>query len=170
MTRSTLSVPACTALLALAASPALAQTPQTMQAPPGPPPEGRMGGGMMLPRATDQIAPWTDRLFARMDANQDGSITGDELTPLTQPEIASRGGGRLRAMISQSDANRDARVSHDELSAGALRAFQRMDVNGDGQLADDELPRPPAPPRPVAIPMPQPAPMPMPMPPEPSGG
>jgi hypothetical protein len=170
MTRSTLSAPACAALLSLAATHALAQDPQAMQAPPGPPAEGRMGGGMMLPRATDQVAPWADRLFARLDANQDGSITGDEMATLTRPEVASRGGSRLRGMISQSDANRDARVNREELSAGAGRMFARMDRNSDGRLEDDELPQPPAPPRPMAIPMPQPSQMPMPMPPEPSGG
>lgn len=170
MTRSTLSAPTCAALLALFATPALAQTPQIVQGPPGPPAEGRMGGGMMLPRATAEVAPWADRLFTRLDANQDGAITGDEMATLTRPEVAARGGSRLRGMISQSDANRDARVSRDELSAGAGRAFARMDRNSDGQLADDELPQPPAPPRPIAIPMPSASPMPMPMPPEPSGG
>jgi Ca2+-binding EF-hand superfamily protein len=116
------------------------------------------------------VAPWADRLFTRLDANQDGSITGDEMATLTRPEVASRGGSRLRGLISQSDANRDARVSREELTAGAGRMFTRMDSNGDGRLADEELPQPPAPPRPMAIPMPAPAPMPMPMPPEPSGG
>ncbi len=131
---------------------------------------GGMGGGMgMLPRSADQVDGWADRIFARLDANADGAVTGNELTPLTQEPIASMGGGRLRAMISQSDANRDARVSQDEFRAGALRMFQRMDTNGDGQLSDDEMPRP-AQPRPVTVPMPsQPDPMPMPMP-DGSGG
>ncbi len=119
------------------------------------PPAGAMaGGGMMPPRSADAVTPWAERLFARLDANQDAAVTGDEMAMLTRPEIASRGGGRLRAMISQSDAIRDARVSQEELAAGALRMFTRMDVNGDGQLADDEMPRPPAPPRPMSIPMP----------------
>jgi hypothetical protein len=136
-------------------------------------PGGMAGGGMgMLPRTADGVPAWADRIFGRLDANADGAVTGNELTPLTQEPIASMGGGRLRAMISQSDANRDARVSREEFGAGALRAFQRMDTNIDGQLSDDELPRPPAAARPMAIPMPAPAnPMPMPMPmPDGSGG
>lgn len=129
------------------------------------------GGGMgMLPRSADGVPAWAGRIFARLDANADGAITGNEMTVLTQEPVASMGGGRLRAMISQSDANRDARVSGEEFEAGALRAFQRMDANGDGQLSDDELPRPPAAARPTAIPMPtQSEPMPMPMP-DGSGG
>lgn len=131
---------------------------------------GRGFGMSAMPRTTDQVAPWADRLFTGLDANADGAITGNELTLLTREPIASMGGGRLRAIISQSDANRDARVSREEFAAGALRAFNRMDTDGDGQLSDAELPQPVATQRPTAIPMPAPAnPMPMPMP-DGSGG
>lgn len=148
------------------ATPAFAQE-GSPTAPPGGGP--RMGGGgmmgMMLPRTTAEVEPWADRIFARLDANQDSAITGDELSMLSRPEIAQRGGSRIRAMISQSDTDRDARVTQEELRAGALRMFQRMDVNGDGQLTGDELPQPPAQARPMAVPMPaQPDPMPMPFP------
>lgn len=168
--------------LSLLAPSAFAQTPPpaaVQEAPAGAPVvvrPGGMGGGMggggmgMLPRSADGVPAWAERIFGRLDANADGAITGNEMTILTQEPVASMGGGRLRAMISQSDANRDARVSGEEFEAGALRAFQRMDANGDGQLSDDEMPRPPAAARPTPIPMPtQPDPMPMPMP-DGSGG
>ena len=124
-----------------------------------PPPEGSgmgggMGGGMMLPRTADAVAPWSARMFARLDANQDASITGNELAILANPTVAAMGGSRMRAMIVQSDANRDSRISAEELSAGAQRMFNRMDVNSDGRLADDELPQRPAPPPPIAMPPP----------------
>jgi hypothetical protein len=67
------------------------------------------------------------------------------------------GGSRLRAMIAQSDANRDSRISLEEMTAGAQRMFNRMDTNGDGRLSDTELPRPPAPPAPIAMPPREPA-------------
>jgi hypothetical protein len=137
------------------------------QTPPGQPAGGGMGGGMGLPRATADVQPWADRLFGRLDANQDAQITGNELAPLSQGEVAARGGSRLRAMISQADANHDARVSREELGAGADRMFARMDRNGDGQLADDEMPQPPAQQR--AMPMPMPSSDPMPMPTDPGG-
>ncbi|RYG10606.1 MAG: hypothetical protein EON96_16490 [Caulobacteraceae bacterium] len=152
----------------IVAGAALAQMPAQTPPPAGSMAGGMAGGGMglMPPRSADQVAAWADRLFTRLDANQDAAITGDEMSMLTRPEIASRGGGRLRAMISQSDTSRDARISREELVAGAERMFARMDRNGDGQISDDELPQQPAPPRPPSIPMPAPTPMPMPMPPE----
>ncbi len=175
-------LPAVSAVLLLSASAAFAQDPpppveEPQAGPPRAGPQGSPGGGMgrgggmgMLPHTAADVPAWADRVFGRLDANADGAITGNELTVLTQEPVASMGGGRLRAMVSQSDANRDARVSREEFGAGALRAFTRMDKNGDGQLSDDELPQAPAPQRPMSIPMPAPAnPMPMPMP-DGSGG
>lgn len=142
-------------------------------APPGAPQAGPPRAGLAMggvPRSAAEVGPWADRLFMGLDANADGAITGSELAVLSREPIASMGGGRLRAMVSQSDANRDARVSREEFAAGALRAFHRMDANGDGQLSDEEMPRPAAPPSRPGIPMPsQPDPMPMPMP-DGSGG
>lgn len=140
-----LIVPFALVIASAVAAPSLAQTP----AP---------GRGMGLPRTTAEVQPWSERLFARLDASQDGAVTGDELTVLTRPEGAARGGSRLRAMIAQSDSSGDARISREELAAGALRMFDRMDRDGDGRLADDELPRPPAPPAPIAMPAPDPVP------------
>lgn len=153
MTLRPINLIAPVVLLALLSGSAAAQTP-----PPGGGPGagmgGGMGGGMGLPRTSDQVAPWSARIFTRMDANQDASITGNELAILANPTVAAMGGSRMRAMIVQSDANRDSRISAEELSAGVQRMFTRMDVNGDGQLADDELPQRPAPPPPVAMPPP----------------
>lgn len=145
-------------------SPAAAQTPQAPDtaAPPAPMRMGPPGGGMGPARTLAEVPAWTDRLFGRLDANQDAAITGDELTVLTRGPAASMGGGRLRTMIAQSDASGDGRITRDELGVGTERMFVRMDANGDGQLSDDELPRPPEPPRAPAIPMPAPEPMPMP--------
>ena len=126
--------------------------------PAGGPMGGGTGGGgaemFSSPRTADAVAPWAERLFARLDANQDASITGNELAILANPMVASMGGSRLRAMIAQSDSSRDSRISLEEMTAGAQRMFTRMDTNGDGRLSDAELPRPAAPaaPAPVNIP------------------
>jgi Ca2+-binding EF-hand superfamily protein len=114
---------------------------------------GGLGAGMLtMPRTADAVQPWAERLFARLDGNQDGAITGNELALLANPTVAAMGGSRLRAMIAQSDANRDSRITLEEMTAGAQRAFNRMDLNGDGRLSDTELPQPPARPAPIAIP------------------
>jgi len=120
---------------------------------------GMGGGGAEMfspPRTADSVAPWAERLFTRLDGNQDSSITGNELALLANPMVASMGGSRLRAMIAQSDANRDSRINLEEMTAGAQRMFDRMDMNGDGRLSDAELPQRPA--SPPAIAMPPPAP------------
>ena len=124
--------------------------------PAGPPGAGGMGGGggaemFSPPRAADDVAPWAGRLFTRLDANQDASITGNEMAILANPMVASMGGSRLRAMIAQSDSSRDSRISLEEMTAGAQRMFNRMDTNGDGRLSDTELPRPAAPAPPVSV-------------------
>lgn len=131
--------------------------------PGGPPGGSGMGGGMgggggaemfSPPRTADAVTPWAERLFTRLDANQDASITGNEMAILANPMVASMGGSRLRAMIAQSDSSRDSRISLEEMTAGAQRMFNRMDTNGDGRLSEAELPRPaaPAPPASVNIP------------------
>ncbi|WP_374514348.1 hypothetical protein [Brevundimonas sp.] len=151
--RQNLRLSAFVALAAVAAPAAWAQTP------PAAPAAGGIGAP---PRAAAEVPAWADRLFDGLDADADGVITGRELMVLSRGEIAARGGSRIRAMVSQSDASNDARVTREELQAGAARMFARMDADGDGRLSDAEMPRPPAPRAPVAMPMPAPEPMPMP--------
>ncbi len=133
---------------------------------------GGMRGGpgaemLTMPRTADAVPAWAERLFTRLDANQDGVITGNELAVLANPTVAAMGGSRLRAMIVQSDANRDSRITLEEMTAGAQRMFNRVDLNGDGRLSDTELPQPPARPAPLTLP---PAADPMPFPDMPDGG
>lgn len=143
MTRLPLFPVLLSALISTGAGSAAAQTP---------PPGGGMGGGFSLPRVSEEVAPWSARIFGRLDANGDASITGDELAILANPRVAAMGGSRMRAMIVQSDTSRDSRISAEELSAGAQRMFARMDRDGDGRLADDELPQAPPQPAPLTIP------------------
>lgn len=159
MTHRPLALIAPLVLLLAVAGNAAAQTP-----PPGGPagagmPRAGMGpNGMMgLPRTGDRVTEWSDRIFTRMDANHDDSITGDELAILANPTVAAMGGSRMRAMIVQSDSDHNSHITAEELAAGSQRMFARMDRNGDGVLSDDELPQRPAAPPAMQIPAAEPA-------------
>lgn len=110
-----------------------------------PPPTDNPG---MMPRGQAARPPQTlaqmqarnDQMFARLDANADGAITGDELAVLTGGPQGARGGGRLREMIARADADRNARITLEELRSGTAQRFARMDANGDGVVTDEERP------------------------------
>lgn len=153
---------AASAVVLCLSTPVVAQTAPVPTPASAPPAAAPPGGGMGPARTLADIPAWTSRLFGRLDANQDGALTGDELAVLSSGPGGAMGGGRLRRMIGQSDSSNDGRISLEELTAGAERMFTRMDADGDGRLSDDELPRPPAPERPPSIPMPAAEPMPMP--------
>jgi len=108
-------------LLTAAAGSAAAQTP----------PEAGTGPGMRgIPRTADEVRPWAERLFARLDADADGALTEDELAGLDNPAAGGRGGSRFRAMILAADADGDARITVEELTAGAQQMFARMNAAG----------------------------------------
>ncbi|NJC42569.1 hypothetical protein GGQ87_002864 [Brevundimonas alba] len=158
MTLQTQALAGALGALLILSSPAMAQA-RAQTAPQGAP---QPGGGMGGPRTLADVPTFADRLFGRLDANQDAAITGDELAVLSRGPAGSMGGGRLRTAISQSDASNDGRISKDELTAGMQRMFTRMDANHDGTLSGDELPRPPTPPAAPSMPMPSAEPEPMP--------
>ncbi|WP_157973559.1 EF-hand domain-containing protein [Tropicimonas sp. IMCC34043] len=97
-----------------------------------------------------------DDLFASFDADENGALSVDELSALTDmrdgmmPRPAGRaanGSGFDTTMIARMlDADGDGNVSRDEYVGMAGRLFGRMDRNGDGAVAADDfaqaLPRP----------------------------
>ncbi|HWQ85309.1 EF-hand domain-containing protein [Brevundimonas sp.] len=128
------------ALVVLAtASAAGAQTP-----PPG------MGGGMGGPQTLEAMQARQDQMFDRLDVNTDGMITGDELAVLTRPPMSQAGGPRMRSMITRADADRNARITRDEMRNAAAALFASLDADHDGLVTPTErasmMPAPPAPP------------------------
>ena len=136
MIRTAFALPA--ALVLVAATSAAAQTP-----PPG---AAGMGGPMTL----EAMQARQDQMFTRLDANADDTITGNELAPLTQPPMSQMGGPRIRSMITRADADRNARISRDEMRSAAAALFTSLDADHDGLVSPTEraamMPAPPAPP------------------------
>ena len=98
------------------------------------------GRGMDGPQTLEAMQARQDRLFDRLDADQDDAITAAELAGLSR--IMPQGAGRMRAMIARADANNDARITRDEMRAAGEARFRQMDRNGDGVIGPDERPQP----------------------------
>ncbi|MFL6721165.1 MAG: EF-hand domain-containing protein [Sphingomonas sp.] len=96
-------------------------------------------------------------MFDRLDTNKDGTISRQEFVS-AQPQIQERrvimmrdGGepGKMRMhgmgmggmhgrMFESADANRDGRVSLQEMTNAALQRFDSADANHDGKLTPEE--------------------------------
>lgn len=115
---------------------AVAQTP-----PPG--------MGMGEPQTLEAMQARQDQMFDRLDANADGLITGNELAVLTQPPMSQAGGPRMRSMITRADADRNARITREEMRNAAAALFASLDADHDGLVTPTErasmMPAPPAP-------------------------
>lgn len=133
MIRTAFASSAALVVLALAGA-AAAQTP-----PPGMGgPAGGMDRGMRGPMTLEAMQARQDQMFDRLDANGDGMITGAELAPLTQPPMNQMGGPRIRSMITRADADRNARISREEMRNAAAALFASLDVDGDGVVSPSE--------------------------------
>jgi Ca2+-binding EF-hand superfamily protein len=141
-----------TALAAVAAHDALAQTP-----PQAGQRAGRGAAMTMMDtngdgRVTlDEFMGIMRQRFDAADVNHDGGLTPDELRLFLSPR-GGRGGTvgagagtrqaspeRQAAMFQRLDRNRDGRVTWDELEPVLQRRFQRRDTNGDGAFTPDEM-------------------------------
>jgi Ca2+-binding EF-hand superfamily protein len=95
-------------------------------------------------------------LFARLDADKDGSITRDEIGRLApaappaaaaKPKDAAKGKAAAKAAqlverVKGMDKDGDGRVTRDEFR-GLPQVFDRLDRDGDGVISADELRRGP---------------------------
>lgn len=72
------------------------------------------------------VVPRQQRRFERLDKNQDGHATSDEIP------------ARLTERVMRYDANGDGKISRSEMVEGALARFDRLDTNKDGQVTPEE--------------------------------
>lgn len=67
------------------------------------------------------------RFFDKLDQNQDGAISRDEMRAAKARYFA------------KLDSNGDGTISREEFLARTERHFARMDLNGDGQITPEEM-------------------------------
>jgi Ca2+-binding EF-hand superfamily protein len=107
-----------------------------------------------------------DKWFAELDADHDGFITADELKAFgaklhaqwqqkhadaqattgqsqsgtqTAPD-ASRGERMAQRILARVDTDHDGKISKAEFDTESVALFKRLDKNGDGKIASDEVP------------------------------
>lgn len=119
---------------------------------------------MIPPETLEVFLGRQDTMFNRMDVNQDGSVTAEEVETAAAARRARQGGGAggpppgappagapqggpggrggmMGRLIEQADTDGDGKVSRAEMRAANTKRFQEMDKNGDGVLSVDERPQ-----------------------------
>ena len=136
---------------------------------------GRGPGGGLMSADTDQdgkisraefMAQSSER-FAKLDANGDGQISGDEMKAMMErmreggrmggrhgmggeaagammppPPPGPMGGHRGHhgaGRLARLDTNQDGKISRDEMRADADKHFAKLDTNGDGFIDQAEM-------------------------------
>ncbi|MGI9477095.1 MAG: hypothetical protein ACR2PI_10345 [Hyphomicrobiaceae bacterium] len=92
----------------------------------------------------DDFDARTRARFAKWDANSDGVVDAGEaearIAARMERRFARRGGRRLQRMLRRLDADRDGKITQQELEARVTERFERMDLTGDGRITDADLP------------------------------
>lgn len=85
--------------------------------------------------------------FARIDANGDGIIEGDEAKSMIERRMERRsrrwrGGPRrfVKRVMRRFDVDKDGKVTRAEFDTRIEEFFARADLDGDGQITDADLP------------------------------
>jgi Ca2+-binding EF-hand superfamily protein len=97
-----------------------------------------------------------DKWFADLDANKDGFVTADELKAFgdkMHAEWAKKHGDHAadkpegkhgdfsQHILERVDTDKDGKISKAEFDAEGSKLFAKLDENGDGKIAQNELPQ-----------------------------
>lgn len=85
-------------------------------------------------------------LFARLDADNNGQLTREEMQAERAEHRGRRGGHRGRPPgggLEGADANNDGNITRDEFLARPIQMFDRLDANHDGVISAAERPQRP---------------------------
>jgi len=103
----------------------------------------------------EEFAAGRNAMFTKLDANGDGAVDQAELDKAreawhqrkneqvqadsgTQPEKPKR---EHRGFMARIDTDSDGKVTTQEFAAAGDKMFAKFDANGDGKLAQDEMPK-----------------------------
>jgi Ca2+-binding EF-hand superfamily protein len=74
--------------------------------------------------------------FTTLDHNKDGAISNADFPRAAANPTAAT---RIAAMIDEADANKDGKVTKEELAKAPTPGFDRVDTNHDGVVTQAEL-------------------------------
>ena len=103
----------------------------------------------------EEFAAGRDKMFAKFDANSDGAIDQAEVDKAreawkqrraekaqaegtTQAEKPKK---EHKGFLARLDTDSDGKVTTQEFAAAGDKMFTKFDANGDGKLAQDEMPK-----------------------------
>ncbi|MGI9406787.1 MAG: EF-hand domain-containing protein [Hyphomicrobiaceae bacterium] len=89
----------------------------------------------------EEVQAGRAKRFAKFDGNGDGTVDAAELKSGIMARMERRAERRVTKMMRRLDANGDGQISESEFAAPAQKRFGWNDLNDDGKLSGDELPR-----------------------------
>lgn len=103
-------------------------------------------GRVSRKESTDAAVERANKRFDQLDRNKDGYLTQDELSAARESMRQMRGKMRERAVEhwKAADKDGDGAISRSEAEAGMpmlFRRFDQLDANKDGKITRDEMPQ-----------------------------
>ncbi len=89
----------------------------------------------------EEVESSRSQRFAKADGNGDGVVEAAELKARIMVRMERRADRRVQKMMRRFDVNNNGQVSQTEFINPAKRRFSWNDLNDDGKLSGDELPR-----------------------------
>ncbi len=94
----------------------------------------------------DELPEKAQQAFDRLDKNNDGKIDKEEFKVMAERLVAAKPGAdagpeRVQMMLKRLDANNDGKISKQEAQGPLAENFDRLDRNQDGALDKEELGR-----------------------------
>lgn len=85
----------------------------------------------------EELQAAQEKRFKKFDLNDDGEVTAKEV----QEKMSEHFAKRAQRLTRRFDENRDGKVTAEEFKAHGERRLYMLDLNNDGQISKDEMPR-----------------------------